>query len=225
MSSSAVAFETVAAQEDSEIYRSVSRQAVFCLLLGILGIFAFSTPALIILPFAGLFFGFGALYNLKKYPTELTGKPVAFAGLAINAMLALSTPIYHAYIYATEVPDGYERVLFSTLMTPIGTLDVPPERALELDGKKVFIKGYVHPTSVTSGSAKNFVLVPDWATCCFGGQPRLTHMIEVTLVGDLALQPSNRKLRLAGTLSVDPQLKPISGLQGVYYQLRADHLQ
>ncbi len=52
MSSSAVAFETVAAQEDSEIYRSVSRQAVFCLLLGILGIFAFSTPALIILPFA-----------------------------------------------------------------------------------------------------------------------------------------------------------------------------
>lgn len=224
MSMSAAAMDVGSVEGDHELYRSVSRGAVFCLVLGVLGLSSISMPALIILPITGLVFGFGALMSFRKYPNELTGKPIAIAGLALNVALTAIAPAYHIYIYSTEVPDGFERVAFSTLMTPVGSTDTPPKRALELDGKKVFIKGYVHPTSVSSGASKNFVLVPDWATCCFGGQPRLTHMIEVTLVGGQTLTPSTRKLRLAGTLHVDPQLKPISGLQGVYYQLRAEHL-
>jgi hypothetical protein len=49
-------------------------------------------------------------------------------------------------------------------------------------------------------------------------------MVEVTLVGDLAVRASTRQIKLAGTLQVAQELKPINGLQGVYYQLRADHL-
>jgi hypothetical protein len=33
-----------------------------------------------------------------------------------------------------------------------------------------------------------------------------------------------RKRKFAGTLRVDPRLKPVSGVNGVYYQLQADYL-
>jgi hypothetical protein len=72
--------------------------------------------------------------------------------------------------------------------------------------------------------AKKFVLVPDLGTCCFGGQPPLTHMIEVSLSGEEYARKSYRKQRLAGTLHVNRSLKPIEGLTGVYYQLKADIL-
>ena len=50
----------------------------------------------------------------------------------------------------------------------------------ELDGKKVFIKGYMYPSSQMTG-IREFVLCRDNGTCCFGGQPRLTDMIRVKL--------------------------------------------
>jgi hypothetical protein len=50
-------------------------------------------------------------------------------------------------------------------------------------------------------------------------------MIEVTLTGNKTVRSSYKKLKLAGTLKVDTQIKPIKELQGVYYQLKADYLQ
>ncbi|MEM8733902.1 MAG: hypothetical protein AAGG44_06765, partial [Planctomycetota bacterium] len=68
------------------------------------------------------------------------------------------------------------------------------------------------------------VLVPDLGTCCFGSQPPLTHMIEVSLTGDQYARKSFRKQRLAGTLRINRDMKPVDGLTGVFYQLRADIL-
>ncbi len=68
------------------------------------------------------------------------------------------------------------------------------------------------------------MLVPDLGTCCFGGQPPLTHMIEVSLSGDQYATRSLRQQKLAGTLKVNKDLKPIEGLTGVFYQLKADIL-
>ena len=51
---------------------------------------------------------------------------------------------------------------------------------MELNGKKIFMKGYVYPDGQRT-NIKRFVLVADLGTCCFGGQPKLTHMVEVTL--------------------------------------------
>ncbi|GIW98404.1 MAG: hypothetical protein KatS3mg111_1737 [Pirellulaceae bacterium] len=131
-------------------------------------------------------------------------------------------PAYHSYVYMTEVPEGYTRVSFEVLKSGYNEPDRPPQEALALDGKKIFIKGYIHPNSMDALKSKRFVLVPDLGTCCFGKQPPLTHMIEVTLSGDQLATKSYRKQRLAGTLYVRPQLKPVDGLTGVYYQLRAD---
>jgi hypothetical protein len=48
-------------------------------------------------------------------------------------------------------------------------------------------------------------------------------MIEVKLTGDEFASKSLRKHSLAGTLLVRPYKKPVDGLDGVYYELEADH--
>jgi len=177
---------------------------------------------LLLLPLLGMVFAIIGLRNLRRFTGELTGRPIAIAGLLLSGLTLAVAPALHVYTYVTEVPEGYQRVFFSQLKSPYVDADIPPESAMELNGKQVFLKGYIHPTSIASSSARRFVLVPDLGTCCFGGQPKLTHMIEVTLNGDAFARYGMRQVKLAGTLLVDNQLKPMADLQGVYYQLKAD---
>jgi hypothetical protein len=211
--------------DDEYGYRAVSRAAVLSLVFALLGLISWFTPELVILSAVALGFAVVALRNFKRFPTELSGKPIAIVGAVLALLTLVVTPGLHAYIYMTELPEGYERISFSELKSPLGAPDLPPPTAIGLNGKKVFLKGYIHPTSLASNAAKTFILVPDWATCCFGQQPPLTHMIEVRLTGDKFAQKSFRRHSLAGTLQVRPFIKPVEGLQGVYYELDADQFQ
>ncbi len=206
-------------------YKSVSRAAVLSATFALMGLLAWVSPLLLFLPALGLIFGLVAVRNLKRYPAELTGRPVAGLGIGFSAFILAGASAHHIYVYNTEVPEGFERVPFALLKSQTGAPDFPPPSAILLNGKKVFLKGYIHPTSISSNNSKTFVLVPDWATCCFGTQPPLTHMIEVRLVNDQFASKSVRQHSIAGTLEVHPYIKPIEGLQGVYYQLNAEHFQ
>ncbi|MDZ4850620.1 MAG: DUF3299 domain-containing protein [Pirellulaceae bacterium] len=207
---------------DEGVYQAVSRAAIASCVLGVMGILSFWLVPILLLPVLGFVFAIIGFRNLRRYKGELTGRPAAILGLAICGITLAIAPALHAYVYVTEVPEGYERINFSQLKSPYIDADIPPESAMELNGKSVFLKGYIHPTSIASSSARRFVLVPDLGTCCFGGQPKLTHMVEVTLSGDKFASYGMRQVKLAGTLLVDNQLKPVSDLQGVYYQLKAD---
>lgn len=223
-SHSSAAYATPVSSADNLVYQSVSRAAVGCAVLAVLGLLSFLLVGLVILSAVGLLLGVNALISIRKYPEELLGKPMAQSGIVVSLLTIVCAPAYHAYVYATEVPAGYERIAFATLTSPKNAPDAPPIQALELDGKKIFVKGYIHPTSMDAPRAKKFVLVPDLGTCCFGGQPPLTHMIEVTLTGDDFAKKSMRTQKLSGTLRVNRNLKPIEGLQGVYYTLQADQI-
>jgi len=149
---------------------------------------------------------------------------LAKVGLALNLLLLVGGVGEHSYIYATEVPDGYQRVHFYALQQPTGApLDIPTQAAIDLDKQKIFVKGYIHPTS-GSGQLTRFVLVPDLGTCCFGGQPRSTDMMEVTLTGGKTMRTGLTKVKLAGKFLVTPV-----GMQSkdfdnpMYYRLRADY--
>ena len=222
---SPISSESIVQDETDLDYRSMSRAAVLGLVFGLFGLLAWISPMLLFLPACGLIFSLLAFRSFRKYPTELMGKVPASLGLFLGGLMCVAAPIRHTYIYYTEVPEGYERIQFSWLTSPTGAPDVPTEQAIALNGKKVFLKGYIHPTSISSSSAKTFVLVPDLGTCCFGTQPPLTHMIEVRLVADKFASKSFRQFSMAGVLDVTPNLKPIEGLKGVYYQLEAEHFQ
>ena len=215
-------YDTSITSSDNLVYQSVSRAAVASIVLAVFGLLAFIWVGLLPLPVVALMLAISGLLSIRRYPDELLGKRLAVSGLALSGITLATAPVYHAYVYATEVPPGYERIAFSALKSPSGAPDMPPPAALELDGRQVFVKGYIHPTSMDTPRAKKFVLVPDLGTCCFGGQPPLTHMIEVTLTGDALATRSLRKQKLAGTLHVNRTLKPIDGLEGVYYTLKAD---
>jgi hypothetical protein len=207
---------------DTDVYQAISRAAISSCVLGVMGLLSFWLVPLLVLPILGLVFAIVGLRNLRRFSGELTGFPLAVTGMLLCGFTLALAPALHIYTYVTEVPDGYERVYFSQLKSPYIDADIPPDSAMELHGKQVFLKGYIHPTSIASSSARRFVLVPDLGTCCFGGQPKLTHMIEVTLSGDKFARYGMRQVKLAGTLLVDNQLKPVADLQGVYYQLKAD---
>jgi hypothetical protein len=211
-------------EEDFQPYRAVSRAAVACFVLSLLSVAALLTPLALVLPALGVVMGLVGLANIRRYPAELTGRVLALIGTFLSALALAGGSGLHALVYATEVPEGCVRISFDDLQPSLKAPQLPvPPQAIELNGKRVFVKGYLYPDGQQWG-IKRFVLVPDMGTCCFGGQPKLTDMIEVTLRDPLRVEFARRKRKLAGVLTVDTRLKPVSGLTGVYYQLDADYV-
>jgi hypothetical protein len=207
-------------------YRSLSMSAVVTLALGILSIpaplVAHRTFGLLLIPLAGMVLGLFSVQKLRRHRNELSGMVAAKLGLALCTVLFLAGTLWGTVSYATEVPEGYQRISFAQLQPDPGYPQLPiPPAAIELNQQKIFIKGYVYPDG-QSENIKQFVLVPDMGTCCFGGQPALTDMILVTLREPLRIDYSYYRRNLAGVLHVSPRKKPIENLDGVYYQLDAD---
>ncbi len=211
-------------QEEEYAYRALSRPAVISLILGVLSFSALPLAGLLVLPAIGLVLGLLGLRAIRRYPEELLGGWVATSGIVLNGLLLVGGVSLHSLIYIYEVPEGAQRISFYELQPDKNTPELPvPPAALELNGKQIFIKGYLFPDG-QQANIKQFVLVPDMGTCCFGGQPKLTDMIQVTLRDPLRVEYSYVRRRLAGILKVDTRLKPVSGVQGVYYQLDADYV-
>jgi hypothetical protein len=214
-----------AEDEGYDVYRSMSKTAVASLVMGVLSLASVMFPALLVLAAAGIIFGLLAGRGFRRYPDELTGRGLAAVGLASSTMILIGGSIMHTYVYMTEVPDGYARISFSDLQPKADTPGGTPMLPANLDGQRIFVKGYVHPGVGNTGHVKKFILVPDMGTCCFGGQPKLTDMIEVTLRTEQGVQYSQRKRRLGGILHVSNHTRQVTGgLNGGLYELDADYV-
>jgi len=202
-------------------YKSVCLFSILGIILAVFSFASLLATILMFLPVIGVVVSLLGIFKVRKFPDELTGLGLAKIALLINATLLVAVFGIYSYVYATEVPEGYQRISFSQLQPVRGESGVVPSRALALNGEKVFIKGYTYPGEKRQ-DLKTFVMVPDIGTCCFGGQPALTDMIEVTLDDPLRASYSMRCRKLTGILEVDDEVKPLSGLGGVYYRLKAD---
>ncbi len=216
-----------AADEQATLgYRKLSRAAVASVLLTVLSLASWLFAVMLVVPLAATVLGAWAWRLTRRYPEEFSGRTLACAGTLLNLVVFLSAGSMHVFSAMTEVPDGYQPINFDLLQPdPKNVHELVPPSALALNGKRVFIKGYIHPSVAGLGPVHQFVLVPDMGTCCFGGQPKLTDMIEVTTPPKQPVRYSRRRLKLAGTLKVDTQLKPVDGLTGVFYQMQADLIQ
>lgn len=211
--------------QDFAAYRSVSKAAVMSVVLGLFGLLGLIFPSLLVLAAAGIALAVLAFRSIQRYPNEYSGRWVAMLGLTLCVALLVGGSGLHAYEYATECPPDAQRIGFYELNPENRNAPaVPPPSAIALDGKKVFIKGYVYPDGQGS-NIKQFVMIPDLGTCCFGGQPKLTDMVLVTLRDPHRTVYNQRKRKLTGILKVEPGLKPVSGVTGVYYQLDAESIQ
>ena len=123
------------------------------------------------------------------------------------------------YVFATELPEGYERISYAELQPQeYDPPDKVPPDALALDGKRVFIKGYVYPGQRMEGITQ-FLLVRDQGTCCFGGNPKITDRIQVSLADPHGFAFSSGLFKMAGTFRIEREAKAVDGPGGVFYHL------
>jgi len=193
--------------------------------LRLLSVLAVYDWTLAVIPLVGMCTGFLALRRIRANPEDYTGELIALAGSLLSATFLVGGLTWQAFEHVTEVPEGYERINYELLQpTAEAPYQVPPQRAQELDGQKVFIKGYVYqPDKGETTGIKQFILVRDKGNCCFGGNPKVTDMIMVRLKGKLAAKFDMRVRRLGGTFHVAAD-DGMHGLGGVVYQLDGDFL-
>ena len=212
--------EAIDVTESDNDYRALSGAAVMSLALAFLSALALFSLYLAVIPISGVLFGLYAVLQIRKHPSELTGRGVAIAGMILSFSLLVASVSVASYVYATEVPRGYERIFYSQLQPEEGKIGqkIPP-LAEDLDGKKVFIKGYVFPGKQRQG-IKSFLLVRDKGDCCFGGNPKLTDRIQVTLADPERLRFDPYLHKIAGTFRLvkDPGQAIDAGGE-VYYHL------
>lgn len=214
------------ATDNYEQYRALSTAAVAALIVGLLSSLAILDWTLVAIPVAGVLLGAIAWMNVRRRRAELTGEGLARAGFVLSLVFLIAGPAWLIYDFMTELPDGYLRVSYSELQPdPAERGQVVPPSAIDLEGKKIFIKGYVYPGRQTKG-IREFLLVRDRGECCFGGNPKITDRIQVTLEEPLRLTYEPRLHKLGGTFHVEPLDSTIDGAKGgVFYHLKADHLE
>ena len=211
---------------ETQQYRSISKAAVVCVVFALMSVLAFMFEALVLLPLLSICFGLFALSQIKKYPEELTGKTATQIGVAVSSIVLVSAVVMYAYIYATEVPDGYQRISFYTLEPNKRTKLPVSEAALEFDGEKVFLKGYVRP-GMKKNRLKKFIMVGDFGSCCFGGNPKITDVVAVRLINDDDYVNYGYRLRRIGgefTLHRRPKSVREKDLPSIIYEIEADYV-
>src|SRR5687767_7050513 len=96
-------------------YRFLSKGAVVSVLLGVLSLLGYLFPGLLVLAAVGSLAGLVALSKIRQYPQEFSGKSLAVFGIILNLGILVSGGSWHAYEYATEVPEGFQRISFAEL--------------------------------------------------------------------------------------------------------------
>ncbi len=207
-------------------YRSVSKSAVASIVFAILGaLSSFVTPIFVLLPTLGAGFGLLSLLSFRRFPDELVGKLAAKIGLVVSLVCLVGSVGWHSYVYATEVPEGYQRISYAMLRDNPKTSLPFSEKAKQLDGQKVFLKGYVRP-GAKKNNLKNFILVGDFGECCFGGSPKITEVVAINIQSDDTVNYSFALRRIGGFFRLNPATKRIAekDVPQVFYEIEADHV-
>jgi hypothetical protein len=207
-----------APEADYASYRAISPAAVGSFVLGMASASAFINWWLVVIPIAGVLLGIVAWRQINEQRDELTGRPLALAGIALSAACAVGgqATLWHEYL--TEVPEGHVRLTYDDLQPDERVLgQVVPPTILEHDGKRIFIKGYVLAGTRREG-IKTFILVRDQGDCCFGGNPKLTDRVLVQLKPGRTFSYTDRRQKIIGEFHVRAG-KAVDVQGDVVYQL------
>lgn len=220
--SAPVSYDTPADAGDLTEYRTLAASAVVSLVLGVLSAAALLDFWILkAIPLAGLLAGASALWRIRSRPAEFSGRKAALAGLTLSTVLLVAGSALAVYRQVTKVPAGYEPVAYVQLKSPLGDAVIPDE-ARALDGKRIFIEGFMYPTDHDRGITR-FVLCRDNGDCCFGGSPPLSERILVELQDPLQTVFTGGLRHVAGTFHVTGALT-VDAKKDVLYSLEADYI-
>lgn len=205
-------------------YRSLSVRAVVGLVFGLFSTLVVFGWTLALIPVLGILVSRSALKQIRRAPGELSGAGVARAGVVLSLVFWIAGWAWLLYAEAKEVPHGYTAVAYEDLQGDETTGGrTVPERAAELDGKKIYVKGYMYPGRQQL-DLKQFIISRDNGRCNFCmPDPTPTDLVHVTLVGDLKTDYTTHIIGVGGTLRVETDPEALAR-KGMAYQLDADYL-
>lgn len=209
-------------------YHPIPALAPITMFLGVCSLGGLVAVPFLAIAAVGVLTGLVCLRQIRRSEGELGGRVLARLGFWLNVVCLVAGTSWHSYAYATEVPEGYERVSFSWLsgqeldFQKGGRISLP-EGVAALDGKPIFIKGYMYPTRQLA-DINEFVLVKDTGQCCFGGNPKLTDMIVVQFKDGMTVSHKDQTLvSVAGVFRAKhPQqsgeLYALYSIEGAYFK-------
>lgn len=204
-------------------YRRVSAWAAASVAFGVLSAVTALDWVLGLVPLVGVLFGLVALQRIDRNPAELTGVAVAKAGIALSAAFWVLGYGWQTYLALADAPPGYFRIRYESLQPlPGAEPDEPPPAARELEGKRVFVKGFMYPGRQTMGITQ-FYLCPTGHDCQFCiPDPKPTEVIEVKLIHGLKANYTTRIRGVGGEFHIRSKDDKEPGR---LYQIKADLLQ
>ncbi len=210
--------------EEEFSYRPVPVLVSISAGLVILGLSSFLTEWMLVLPLLGMFAALMAMRKIRNSEGAYSGAGACKAMMVCASLIIVGAGSLHAMAYITEVPEGYQRVSFASDISAHGMKVVEgkvelPEAVQKLQNQPIFIKGYMYPSKQTAGITK-FLLCKDSGDCCFGGAPKPTDMILISIPKEKAVDFSPGLKAVAGTFTLANGAEADG--QSPVYQLNAD---
>ncbi|HLA83854.1 MAG TPA: DUF4190 domain-containing protein [Thermoguttaceae bacterium] len=202
-------------------YRRIEPLAVASLVLGLLAWLPMFGWPMLPVPVAGGILGYLALRRIENSFGEKTGRGIAIGGLVLSIVLGLIGTAFFGLVVARGVPIGYAWLTFEDMQPNEELGEVVPQKALDLQDKFIFVKGYMYPGRRTMG-IQQFVLVPSQWHCKFCQRDlKSTEMITVTMTGDELADYTTHMVGIGGKLTIDHNeaLRPLGGMP---YKIEAD---
>lgn len=188
-------------------YKKINPLTVLALVFAIIGCLGFFFKYLIVFPVVGVVLGIIALRKILHAPDEIGGFVLTTATIALAFLIAVSGFSTQVWMYYHKAPSGYEVVDFNAMAIDKKTGAVP-ENIIALNGKKVFVEGFMYPTNRQSG-IEDFTMVRTLAHCKYcspGTNP--ADMIAVQLEKGMAVNyRANKTVGVGGILYVEPNFK------------------
>lgn len=215
-------------------YTPVPAIAPVAAVFGILSLTALLALFGIAIALLALLIGLAAWRTIAISDGQYGGRWLAILGVVLSTSCFFGGIALQVRAYQTEVPAGVERVSFNYDISQPGMAyardeDGQPRMAVpksvkELDGKEVFIKGFMYPEQQQVGLRK-FLLVKDSGDCCFGGQPVVQDIIGVRFAeeSDLSAKYQEQVLvSVAGTFHIregytGSSLEPIYEIEATHF--------
>jgi hypothetical protein len=206
------------AEDEPEVYRALSGAAIAAAAVALLSPLVFLGWWMAVVPAIGIVLAGLGLRDVVRRPREVAGGVLAVASGSVSAIVLAAGLGWLSYVYAAELPEGFERLSYSLLQPADG--DPPtavPDTARAIDGRNVLLKGYIYPGKQNQGLVQ-FLLVRDQGDCCFGGNPKITDRVLVELSDKAGIDFTPRLTKVAGRFRIQPAgTSDLTG--GVLYHL------
>jgi hypothetical protein len=201
-------------------YRVVHPLAIASVVAGAFSILTAFSWYLLAIPIIGLVLGRQAIKRIRLAPEELTGTDLAWLGIGLSTGLWILGGGWLLFAEVREVPLSYKRITYDTIQPdPNAPADPIPQSALDLQDRKVYIRGFMQAGRRQTG-IKDFILCPSNGDCQFcTPNPTPTEMIRITLTGDRETSYTTRQIGVAGRFQVDP-----ANPSGIPYEIKAEIL-